>query len=87
MPDNNLSTPLDDTQQDPFASNRKPIRRQVLGATLSETEKDEVEAALAQAGFENRAQGARVVLLSFLRSTEIRDAVDNWFKENQDWAA
>ena len=87
MPDKDLSTPSDATEQDPFAPNRKTVRREVLGALFSEAEKGDVEAALAQAGFENRAQGARVVLLSFLRSTEIRDAVSRWFKENQAWAA
>jgi len=52
-----------------------PPRYKSLGTSVSEDEKRKVSDALTQAGFENESQGVRAVLLTFVTSAEVRDAV------------
>ena len=52
-----------------------PPRRKVVGGSVDETEKAEIQSALEQSGFRNESEGVRVVMLAFARSTRVRDAV------------
>lgn len=49
-----------------------------MGANVTPDEKNSVDAALAQAGFPNEAEGVRVVLFAFRDEAVVRDAVANY---------
>ena len=80
MPDNDLSD-SNGTTRFGRLQGREP-RRDVIGATVSATEKEQVLDALDQAGFASQSHGARVVLLAFMESVVVRDAVAKWFHAN-----
>lgn len=52
-----------------------PPRYKSVGTSVTEEEKRKVSEALTQAGFENESKGIRAVLLTFVTSAEVRDAV------------
>lgn len=56
-------------------TNEVEPRDKVVGGSVSETEKTQVNDALKQAGFKNESQGVRAVMLTFVTSAEVRDAV------------
>lgn len=60
------------------ATRLTPLRNRVFGATASEDEHAAMLDAIRQAGYEHPAVGARVVLMAFARSAEVRDAVARW---------
>jgi len=59
-------------------------RRKVLAAGVNEPEEREILSAFEQASFGNKSKAARVVLLSYARSTQVRDAVAAFLRDNLD---
>lgn len=63
---------------DRFGRRQGPPRLATLGANVTDEEKDGVEAALAQAGFPNAAEGVRAVLFAYRDEATVRDAVSKY---------
>ncbi len=66
----------------PFCPRQAPIRRDVIGATVTAQERQKILAAYEQAGFKNISHGSRVVNLAFAESAGVRDAVAAWRRDN-----
>lgn len=59
----------------------KEARRVIVGGNVTPTEKDEILDAIQQSGFSGQSNGVRGVMLAFVRSAEVRDAVSQALKE------
>ena len=57
-----------------------PPRNKVVGGSVSAEEKERVKESLETAGFKNESEGVRAVMLGFVASAEIREAVARWLK-------
>jgi len=55
-------------------------RTKTIGGSVSESEKDRITEALDLEGFDNESQGVRAILLTFVASAEVRDAVKRALK-------
>jgi hypothetical protein len=66
---------------DAFGRRQGPPRKEVVGASVSADEKAEIVARFAADGYGSASEGARVVLLAYLASEQIRSAVDSFRRE------
>jgi hypothetical protein len=55
-------------------------RNRVYAATVAEDEHAAISEAVAQAGLPRPSVAARVILMAFARSAEVRDAVSRWLR-------
>jgi hypothetical protein len=65
-------------------SEGQPLKRlgrtRVYAATVAEDEHAAITEAVTQAGYPRPSVAARVILMAFARSAEVRDAVSRWLR-------
>lgn len=71
----------------PAAEQERPPRDRTVGGSVSPEEEREILDAFGQAKMPVKARATRAVLLSFARSTKVRDAVYTFLNDNRDLLA
>ena len=78
-----MTSPAPVNTSDPFGRRDGLPRKEVVAGSVTSEEKREILEALANGGFANASEGARRILLAYLRSAQVRDTVHGAIRDLQ----